>query len=76
MNRFLLIGFTACSFALAPISLASAMPIAHPNALGGDSSAIIRIHGWGHHGGRGHHYGWGRGHHYGWYHHHHHHRWW
>jgi hypothetical protein len=67
MKRPLLIGFTACSFALAPISLASAMPVAHPNVLTGDNSAIIQVHGY--HGGRGHHYGWGRGHHHGWHHH-------
>jgi hypothetical protein len=66
MKRLLLIGFAACTFALAPILSASAMPVAHPNTLAGDDSAIIQVHGWGHHGGRGHHYGWGRGHHYGW----------
>jgi hypothetical protein len=69
MKRLLLIGFAACTFALAPILSASAMPIAHPKALTGDSSSTIQAHGWGHHGGRGHHYGWGRGHHYGWGHH-------
>jgi len=36
------------------------------NALIGTDSSIIQVHGWGHHGGQGHHYGWGRGHHYGW----------
>ena len=49
MKRPLLIGFTASSFALAPISLASAMPVAHPNVLTGDNSAIIQVHGY--HGG-------------------------
>jgi len=74
MKRLLLIGVAACTFALAPILSASAMPIAHPNALTGDNSSTIQVHGWshhggghgwGHHGGRGHHYGWGRGHRYG-----------
>jgi hypothetical protein len=56
MKRLLLIGFAACTFALAPILSASAMPIAHPNALTGDSSSTIQVLGWSHHGG-GH--GWG-----------------
>jgi hypothetical protein len=64
MKRLLSIGFAACTFALAPILAASAMPIAHPNTLTGDNSSTIQVHGWGHHGGRGHHYGWG--HHRGW----------
>ena len=65
MKRLLLIGFAACTFALAPILSASAMPSANPNALIGTNDSIIQVHGhgWGHHGGRGHHYGWGRGHH-------------
>jgi hypothetical protein len=51
---------------------ASAMPNANLSALTTSTdSSIIQVHGWGHHGGRGHHYGWGRGHHYGWRHHHH-----
>jgi hypothetical protein len=33
MKRLLLIGFAACTFALAPILSASAMPVAHPNTL-------------------------------------------
>ena len=70
MKRLLLIGVAACTFALAPILSASAMPSANPNALIGTDTSIIQVHGWGHHGGRGHHYGWGRGHHYGWGHHH------
>jgi len=73
MKRLLLIGVTACTFALAPILSASAMPSANPNALIGTDTSIIQVHGWGQHGGRGHHYGWGRGHHYGWGHHP---RWW
>lgn len=70
MKRLLLIGVTACTFALSLILSASAMPSANPNALIGTDTPIIQVHGWGHHGGRGHHYGWGRGHHYGWGHHH------
>jgi hypothetical protein len=73
MRRLLLIGFAACAFALAPILAASAMPSANLGALATSTDgSIIQVHGWGHHGGRGHHYGWGRGHHYGWRHHHHH----
>jgi hypothetical protein len=64
MKRLLLIGFAACTFALAPILTASAMPIANPITRAGDNTSIIQAHGyghgWGHHGGRGHHYGWGR----------------
>jgi hypothetical protein len=73
MKRLLLIGFVACTFALAPILSASAMPAANPNTL--TDSSIIQVRGghghggghpgWGHRGGRGHHYGWGRGHHHG-----------
>jgi len=59
MKRLLLIGVTACTFALAPILSASAMPSANPNALIGTDTSIIQVHGWGHHGGRGHHYGMG-----------------
>jgi hypothetical protein len=75
MKKLLLIGFAACAFALAPTLSASAMSVASPNALGTDDT-IIQVrgghdHGWGHRGGRGHHYGWGRGHHYGWRHHRH-----
>jgi hypothetical protein len=48
------------------------MPSANLSALTTSTDgSIIQVHGWGHHGGRGHHYGWGRGHHYGWRHHHH-----
>jgi len=68
MKRLLLIGFAACTFVLAPMLSASAMPSANPNALIGTDTSIIQVHGWGHHGGRGHHYGWG--HHRGWGHHH------
>ena len=72
MKPLLLIGFAACTFALAPILSASAMPVANPDTFA--DSSIIQVHGhghggghgWGHHGGRGHHYGWGRGHHHGW----------
>jgi hypothetical protein len=76
MKRLLIIGLTCCAFGLAPAMPASAMPAATPYALGGADGAVIQVghgHGWGHHGGRGHHYGWYRGHHYGWRHHHH---WW
>jgi hypothetical protein len=72
MKRLLLIGFAAGAFALAPILAASAMPSANLGALTTSTdSSVIQVHGWGHHGGRGHHYGWGRGHHHGWRHHHH-----
>jgi len=72
MKRLLLIGFAACTFSLAPILSASAMPSANLSALTASTdSSFIQVHGWGHHGGRGNHYGWGRGHHYGWGHHHH-----
>jgi hypothetical protein len=69
MKRLLLIGFAACTFALAPILSASAMPGANPNALISTDTSIIQVHGhghghgWGHHGGRAHHYGWGHRHH-------------
>jgi hypothetical protein len=53
MKRLLLIGFAACTFALAPILSASAMPGANPKARVGADDSIIRVHG---HGG-GH--GWG-----------------
>jgi acetoin utilization deacetylase AcuC-like enzyme len=70
MNRTLLAGFAACALMLTPILQASAMPMATPNAIRADeaNSALIQVRGGGHHGGRGHHYGWGggRGHHYGW----------
>ena len=77
MKRFLLIGFAACTFALAPTLSASAMPAANPNALTDSDSSIIQVRGghghgghpaWGHRGGRGHHHGWGRGRgrHHGW----------
>jgi hypothetical protein len=78
MKRLLLIGFAACAFALAPTLPASAMPSANPSALIDTDGSIVLVkgghghgrgHGWGHRGGRGHHYGWGRGHrghHYGW----------
>jgi hypothetical protein len=67
-KRLLLIGFAACTFVLAPMLPASAMPIANPNTLAGDGSPIIQVHGWGHHHGWGHRH-WG--HHRGWGHHHH-----
>jgi len=86
VKRLLIIGFTGCALALAPTLSASAMPAATPYTLGGAEGAVVQVkgghgHGWGHHGGRGHHYGWYRGHHYGWYrgHHHnwrHHRHWW
>ena len=77
MNRLLSIGLAACTFALAPILSASAMPAANPNTLTDTDSSIIQVRGghghggghhpsWGHRGGRGHHYGWGRGHRRGW----------
>jgi len=67
MKRFLLIGFAACAFALAPTLSASAMPVAKQGTMVKNTdSDIIQVRG--HRGGRGHHYGWGRGrgHHYGW----------
>ncbi len=79
MKRLLLTGLAACTFALAPILSASAMPVASSHALTDTDSSIIQVRGyghggghpsWGHRGGRGHHYGWGhgrgRGHHHGW----------
>jgi hypothetical protein len=71
MKRLLIIGLTGSAFALAPTVSASAMPVATPSTLRGADEAVIQVkgghgHGWGHHGGRGHHYGWYRGHHYGW----------
>jgi len=67
MKRLLLIGFAVCTFVLAPVLSASAMPGANPNALISTDTSIIQVHGhghgWGHHGGRGHHYGWGHRHH-------------
>ena len=76
MKRFLLIGFAACTLALAPILSASAMPIAHTNTLAGNDSPIIQVHGWGHHHGWGHRH-WGHRHwrHRHWRHHYGHHRW-
>jgi hypothetical protein len=75
MKRLLLIGFAACTLALAPILSVSAMPAANLTAAADTDSSIIQVRGghghggghpgWGHHGGRGHHYGWGRGHHHG-----------
>jgi len=63
MKRVLLIGFAACTFALAPNLSASAMPSANLSAVTTSAdSSIIQVHGWGHHGGRGHHYGWGHHH--------------
>lgn len=74
MKRLLLTGVAACTFALAPILSASAMPVASPHTLTDTDSSIIQVRGghggghpsWGHRGGRGHHYGWGRGRHHGW----------
>ncbi|MTV14090.1 hypothetical protein FDV58_16645 [Bradyrhizobium elkanii] len=90
MKRILISGFSACVLLLAPVMSAAAPPVATPNSLTGDDSAVIQVkgghghghgHGWGHHGGRGYHYGWGHGHHRGWHRghhygwgHHHHHR--
>ena len=84
MKRLLLIGFTACTLALAPTLSASAMPVATPGTLGASDTAVIQVRGhghghghghWGHHRGHGHHYGWfRRHHHHGWRHHHR--RWW
>lgn len=67
MKRLLWIGFAACAFALAPSLSASAMSVpVQDAAITKTSTDIIEVRG--HHGGRGHHYGWGRGrgHHYGW----------
>jgi hypothetical protein len=41
MKRLLLIGFAACTFALAPILSASAMPGANPNAVDG---LCVKVH--------------------------------
>jgi len=60
MKRLLLIGFAALSLAFVPTLSASAMPIAHPNALTGDGDSTIQVHGWGHH--HGWHHGWGHSH--------------
>jgi hypothetical protein len=71
MKRLLMVGLTGCTIVLAPTMSASAMPAATPYALGGADEAVIQVkggYGWGHHGGRGHHYGWYHGHHYGWHH--------
>ena len=45
MKRLLLIGFAACTFALAPILSAPAMPVANPNAITGTDISIVRVHG-------------------------------
>jgi hypothetical protein len=71
MKRLLLIGFAGCAFALAPTLSASAMPVANPAAITAHESSTVLVkgghgHGWGHRGGRGHHYGWWRGRHRGW----------
>jgi hypothetical protein len=71
MKRLLWVGFAACVPALTPALPASAMSVPRQSAaIANINSDITQIRG--HHGGRGHHYGWGRGHHYGWGHHHHH----
>ena len=75
MKRFLLIGVAACAVAALPALSASAMPRAAADILVSDTDSQVILargghghgHGhMGHHGGRGHHYGWGRGHHRGW----------
>jgi hypothetical protein len=69
MKRLLLIGFAACTLALAPTLSVSAMPAATPQVLGKSDAAIIQVKGGHGHmgrGGRGHHYGWSRGRHRGW----------
>lgn len=66
MKRLLLVGFAACTFALAPTLPASAMPVAKQQTMVTNANRdVIQVRG--HHGGRGHHYGWGRGrgHHHG-----------
>jgi hypothetical protein len=84
MKRFVQAGFVAMAIA-ASATAAIAMPRVPASAIAGDDSgAVVLVKGghghghMGHHGGRGHHYGWGRGrgHHYGWgrgHHHRHHH---
>lgn len=67
MKRLLRLGFAACVLALAPSLPASAMSVPVKGAaIANTNTDIIEVRG--HHGGRGHHYGWGRGrgHHYGW----------
>jgi hypothetical protein len=61
MKRLLLIGFAACSFALAPTLPASAaMPVAKQQPVAtATNNDVVQVRG--HRGGRGHHYGWGRG---------------
>jgi hypothetical protein len=79
MKRLWFVAISACGFLLATVLSATAMPVATPTALAGPEPTAIQVKGghghghMGHHGGRGHHYGWGRGrgHHYGWRHHHH-----
>jgi hypothetical protein len=66
MKSLLLLGFAA-SIALVNSPSASAMWIPKQSVgIAQMDHDIVQIHG--HHGGRGHHYGWGRGrgHHYGW----------
>jgi Spy/CpxP family protein refolding chaperone len=72
MKRILIIGVALFASTLALTASASARLGMAPMAVQDD--AVIQVHGghghghMGHHGGRGHHYGWGRGrgHHYGW----------
>ena len=45
MKRLLIIGFTGCAFALAPIISASAMPAATPYTMGGPDGAVIQVKG-------------------------------
>ena len=72
MKRILIIGVALFASTLALTSSASARLGMAP--LAAQDDAVIQVRGghghghMGHHGGRGHHYGWGRGrgHHYGW----------
>ena len=75
MKRIVVIGLALLASLAMSASASARLAIA---PLAGQNDATIQVkgghgHGWGHHGGRGHHYGWYRGHHYGWRHHHH---WW
>lgn len=72
MKRILIIGAALFASTLALTASASARLGMAP--LNAQDNAVIQVRGghghghMGHHGGRGHHYGWGRGrgHHYGW----------
>ena len=60
MKRLVLIGFTACTFAVLPMLPVTAMPLAPmtPAITAQVDNDIIMVR----HGGRGHHFGWTRSH--------------